>query len=60
MIKDEIKMKSQGECFDKKQIALAIRNLTFIDDGCYAFDEHGKMYCNCVTPDGYKVDVNGD
>lgn len=33
MIRDEIKMKSQeGECFDKKQIALAIRSLTFNDE----------------------------
>ncbi|WP_017212196.1 hypothetical protein [Clostridium beijerinckii] len=33
MVKDEIKIKSEeGEVFDKKQIALAIRNSTF-DDG---------------------------
>ena len=30
-----------------------------IDDACYAFDGHGKMYCNCTTTDGYKVDDNG-
>jgi hypothetical protein len=32
MIKDKIKMKSQRECFDKKQIALAIRNSIFNDE----------------------------
>lgn len=33
MVKDEIKMKSQeGEVFDKKQIALAIRNSTINDE----------------------------
>ncbi|RII32586.1 hypothetical protein D2A34_23255 [Clostridium chromiireducens] len=33
MIRDEIKISSEeGECFDKKQIALAIRNSTFQDD----------------------------
>lgn len=31
----------------------------WIDGGCYAFDEYGKMYCNCITPDGYRVDKNG-
>ena len=31
----------------------------WIDSDCYAFDEHGKMYCNCVTPDGYCVDKSG-
>lgn len=41
MIKDEIKMKSQeGEAFDKKQIALAIRNSTFSDElRCSLLDE---------------------
>ncbi|OOM07215.1 hypothetical protein [Clostridium saccharobutylicum] len=33
MIRNEIKIKSEeGELFDKKQIALAIRNSTFEDD----------------------------
>jgi N-acetylmuramoyl-L-alanine amidase len=31
----------------------------WIDSACYAFDEHGVMYCDCVTPDGWKVDGNG-
>jgi len=30
-----------------------------IDSGCYAFDEHGSMYCNCVTVDGFRVDETG-
>ena len=41
LIKDEIKMKSEdGEVFDKKQIALAIRNSTFNDElGCSLLEE---------------------
>ncbi|WP_283624686.1 N-acetylmuramoyl-L-alanine amidase [Clostridium butyricum] len=31
----------------------------WIDDGCYAFDEDGRMYCNCVTPDVWRVDESG-
>jgi N-acetylmuramoyl-L-alanine amidase len=32
----------------------------WIDSGCYAFDEHGVMYCNCVTADGWRVDETGN
>lgn len=32
----------------------------WIDGNCYAFDEHGKMYSGCVTPDGWRVGVNGE
>ncbi|MDR3594603.1 N-acetylmuramoyl-L-alanine amidase [Clostridium sp.] len=32
----------------------------WIDSGCYAFDECGKMYCDCVTPDGFRVDKSGN
>ena len=41
MIRDEIKIGSEkGECFDKKQIALAIRNSTFNDElRCYLLDD---------------------
>lgn len=31
----------------------------WIDDSCYAFNEHGVMYCDCVTHDSYKVDEGG-
>ena len=31
----------------------------WIDGWCYAFNEHGQMYCNCVTPDGWRVDESG-
>lgn len=31
----------------------------WIDNACYAFDEHGKMYCDCITQDGYVVDGSG-
>ncbi|MBE6089768.1 MAG: hypothetical protein E7206_17385 [Clostridium beijerinckii] len=41
MIRDEIKLNSEeGEIFDKKQIALAIRNSTFNDElGCSLLDD---------------------
>lgn len=32
----------------------------WIDSGCYAFNELGQMYCDCITPDGYRVDRNGE
>lgn len=31
----------------------------WIDSDCYAFNEYGQMYCNCVINDGYKVDKTG-
>ncbi len=31
----------------------------WINGKCYAFDEAGKMCCNCVTPDNYRVDGSG-
>lgn len=31
----------------------------WIDSSCYAFNEHGVMYCDCVTPDGWRVDGSG-
>ncbi|SFD14163.1 N-acetylmuramoyl-L-alanine amidase [Clostridium uliginosum] len=31
----------------------------WIDSGCYSFNEHGQMHCNCVTLDGYRVDESG-
>ena len=31
----------------------------WIDSGCYAFNENGQMYCDCVTPGGWKVDESG-
>ncbi|MDG5856518.1 hypothetical protein [Clostridium beijerinckii] len=41
MIRDEIKLNpEEGEVFDKKQIALAIRNSTFNDElGCSLLDD---------------------
>ena len=30
-----------------------------LDGDCYAFGEKGRMYCDCVTPDGYVVDGSG-
>lgn len=32
----------------------------WIDDGCYAFGEDGKMYYDCVIPDGFVVDETGN
>lgn len=31
----------------------------WINGKCYAFDEHGKMYCDCVTKDGFRVNKDG-
>jgi N-acetylmuramoyl-L-alanine amidase len=31
----------------------------WIDGDCYAFGEDGRMYRECVTPDGYNVNKNG-
>ncbi|WP_297418855.1 N-acetylmuramoyl-L-alanine amidase [Clostridium sp.] len=31
----------------------------WINGKCYAFDEGGRMYCDCVTHDRWKVDENG-
>ena len=41
MVKDEIKMKSENsQSFDKKQVALAIRNSTLDDEmGCSLLEE---------------------
>ena len=32
----------------------------WIKGECYAFDPSGAMYSNCVTPDGYTVNIDGD
>lgn len=48
MVKNEIKMNSEeGEVFDKKQIALAIRNSTLDDELKCSLLEDGIM-CNCI------------
>lgn len=31
----------------------------WINSSCNAFDEHGRMYCDCVTLDGYVVNESG-
>lgn len=31
----------------------------WIDGYCYLFDEDGRMYANCTTPDGYTVNADG-
>lgn len=31
----------------------------WINGGYYAFDEEGRMYTNCVTSDGWRVDESG-
>ncbi|MGL4107024.1 hypothetical protein [Clostridium sp. LP20] len=48
MIKDQIKMESdEREVFDKKQIALAIRNSTFEDDlNCSLLDDQVIKNCD--------------
>jgi len=31
----------------------------WIDGDCYCFNEHGRMYCDCVTADGFVVNGSG-
>lgn len=31
----------------------------WIDSGCYCFNEYGRMYSDCITPDGWSVDESG-
>ncbi|MFW2491722.1 N-acetylmuramoyl-L-alanine amidase [Clostridium chromiireducens] len=31
----------------------------WIESDCYSFDEYGRMYCDCVTPNGWRVDDSG-
>lgn len=46
MVRNEIKMKSQeGDIFDKKQIALAIRKSTIDDELSCSFVEEGIIKC---------------
>lgn len=46
MVKNEIKMMSQeGDIFDKKQIALAIRNSTIDDELSCSLVEEGIIKC---------------
>ena len=37
----------------------ALTGWIWVDGYCYCFDENGKMYANCQTPDGYFVDSDG-
>ncbi|MBA2884944.1 hypothetical protein [Clostridium beijerinckii] len=32
----------------------------WIDSECCAFNEHGRINCDCITPGGYKVDGSGN
>ena len=38
---------------------MARKEWVWIKDKCYCLDEHGVLYVDCITPDGYKVDKNG-
>lgn len=54
MIKDQIKMRSEGaDIFDKKQIALSIRNSTFNDELSCSLLEEGILEncekCNLIS-----------
>ncbi|AGF55716.1 N-acetylmuramoyl-L-alanine amidase [Clostridium saccharoperbutylacetonicum] len=31
----------------------------WIDGGCYAFGEDGKMYSDCFTPNGFRANESG-
>lgn len=43
----------------KDNCKMAKSEWLWIDGECYCFNEHGELYMNRSTPDGYKVDETG-
>lgn len=43
----------------KDSCKMAKLEWVWVDSECYCFNEHGELYTNCITPDGYKVDNTG-
>ncbi|OOM71079.1 autolysin [Clostridium puniceum] len=43
----------------KSNCAMAKSEWLWIDGECYCFDEHGVLYVDATTPDGYRVDESG-
>ncbi|WP_243156072.1 N-acetylmuramoyl-L-alanine amidase [Clostridium sp. C2-6-12] len=43
----------------KDNCAMAKSEWIWVDGECYCFNEHGVLYVNCTTPDGYRVDESG-
>lgn len=43
----------------KSSCAMAKSEWLWIDDECYCFNEHGELYVDTITPDGYRVDETG-
>lgn len=43
----------------KDDCKMAKSQWLWIDSACYCFNEHGELYVNTVTPDGYTVDDSG-
>ena len=53
-------LEEQGKWYYlKSNCAMAKSEWLWIDSECYCFDEHGVLYVDCVTPDGYRVDESG-
>ena len=43
----------------KDSCKMAKSEWLWINGECYCFDEHGTLYMNCITPDGYTTDSTG-
>ena len=53
-------LEEQGKWYYlKSNCAMAKSEWLWIDGECCCFDEHGVLYVDCVTPDGYRVDESG-
>lgn len=53
-------LKDQGKWYYlKDSCKMAKSEWLWIDGECYCFNEHGELYVDCTTPDGYKVDESG-
>lgn len=53
-------IKDRGDWYYlRENCVMAKSQWMWIDGECYCFAPTGKMYSNCTTPDGYKVDDSG-
>ena len=53
-------LKDQGKWYYlKESCKMAKSEWLWIDRECYCFDEHGVLYVDYTTPDGYNVDETG-
>lgn len=53
-------LEEQGKWYYlKNNCGMAKSEWIWVDGECYCFDEHGILYVDCITPDGYRVDESG-